>query len=218
MMWIGDTFVLLCAVIALCIGIWLLLTKKTAMHFQLVVVAVVCHALSCAFDTCETLITGTLSDGFTIGYLGSIGCFLFLLTVNYAYMDGILDDGSASARRTRLLALLAPLGSLIVLIPNVLAEIPLSTKICYVLIWIPAIFSAYFHLKHALLPDMGFGFVKAIRPFNIAALVFTFCQFLHLTVWNLGGWIATTLTGILFGISSIVMVIMAKKGVEQWIL
>ena len=79
-------------------------------------------------------------------------------------------------------------------------------------------FCAYFNLKHAIIPDMGFGFVKAIRPYNIAALSFTFLQLIHLTLWNFCGWIVLLISGIVFGCSCIAVIVMADKGVKKWIL
>jgi hypothetical protein len=98
------------------------------------------------------------------------------------------------------------------------AAVPIMTKVVYSMLWIPAIFSSYFNLKHTIIPDMGFGFVKAIRPFNIAALAFTFLQLIHLTVWNFCGWVPLMITGIIFGASCIVMVVTASKGVAKWVI
>ena len=99
-----------------------------------------------------------------------------------------------------------------------LAVVPVSTKVIYSVLWIPAMFSSYFNLKHAIIPDMGFGFVKAIRPFNMSALSFTFLQLIHLTVWNYCDWISLLISGTIFGASCIVMIVMADRGVKQWIL
>ena len=48
-------------------------------------------------------------------------------------------------------------------IPNYFADSPYYTKLSYAFIWIPAIISVYFSLKHAIIPDLDFGFIKAIR-------------------------------------------------------
>lgn len=215
---LGDMIVLLAALAALAYALHFLLKKKVALYFKLIAGAIASHSLSYIFDVCELVTTGTLSDGFNVGYLGSIGCFLLLLTASFGYVDGILDDRTSAVRGSRLIALLAPLTALLFLVPNLLAEVPTATKVSYVLIWIPAMFSSYYNLKHVLIPDMGFGFVKAIRPFNGMALLFTAAQFLHLTVWNYGGWVGTLLTGILLGASSLGMIIMARRGVERWII
>ena len=103
-------------------------------------------------------------------------------------------------------------------IPNMFADVPTITKVVYSILWIPAGMSLYFNLKHAIVPDMGFGFVKAIRPFNIAALSFSFLQLIHLTLWNYCDWIPLLVSGTMFGATCILMVVMADRGVKKWIL
>jgi hypothetical protein len=133
-------------------------------------------------------------------------------------MDGIMDDGSPQIKKCRYIAFLGPAAAIILWIPNMFSDAPLATKIVYSILWIPAIFSSYFNLKHAIIPDMGFGFVKAIRPFNISAFSFTVLQLFHLTLWNFCDWIPLLISGILFGSSCIVMIVMADKGVKKWAL
>lgn len=215
---LGDGIVFLLSVSALLYGVYMLLSRKPPLYFQLIVGSVACHVLGCLFDICEYFVTGALAGGYLIGYLGSIGCFLFLLTASFGYLDGILDDNTAQIKKCRYIALIAPFLSILLLIPNLFADIPSATKIAYILLWLPAIFSSYFNLKHAILPDMGFGFVVAIRPFNIAALSFTFLQLIHLTLWNFCTWLPLLISGTLFGASCIVMIRMADKGVKEWVL
>ena len=178
---IGDGVVILMSVAAFIYGIKMIISKKPPLYFQLIVCSVACYVLGYLFDVCEYFVTGVLSGGYLIGYLGTIGCFLFLLTAGFGYMDGIMDDRTANMKNCRYIAIAGPVICLMLLVPNLLAEIPIITKIAYLLLWIPAILSSYFNLKHAIIPDLGFGFVVAIRPFNIAALSFTFLQLIHLT-------------------------------------
>lgn len=213
---IGEMIVLLLSVIALAYGIRHLMLRKKVIYFQLIVGAVTCHILGFLFDVCEILTTGNLSEGFTTGYLGPFGCFLFLLTASYGYMDGIIDDGTEKMRKRKIIALGAPALCLFMLMVNMFAEVPWQTKVSYAFVWIPATFSSYFNLKHVLAPDHGYGFIKAIRPFNIAALIFTTTALAHLTVWNFFEWIAMVISGVVLGSSCIVMTVMAKRGVDGW--
>ena len=178
--------------------------------------AIGCHVLSYLYDICELLTTGTLSEGFNIGYLGVIGCYLFLLSAGYSCMDGIIDDGTPIMNKSRKLAWIAPAVAIALFVVNFFADIPIDTKNCYFFIWIPAATSSYYNLKHTIVPDMDFGFIKAIRPFNIAALAFTMLNLLHYTAWNYADWPILIITGTLVGISSVVMAIMAKRGVKRW--
>ena len=215
---LGDGAVVLLSIVALIYGFYMTLSRKLPLYFQLSMAAVACLLLGYLFDICEYLVNSFLEEEYLIGYLGSIGSFLFLLTASVGYMDGIMDDGSSEIKKCRYIALIAPVAAFLLWIPNMFAAVPNVTKIVYSILWIPAMFSTYFNLKHAIIPDMGFGFVKAIRPFNIAALAFAFLQLIHLTLGNFCGWIPLLISGIVFGSSSIVMVVMADKGVKEWAL
>lgn len=215
---IGDGIVVLMCAVALVYGIFMVVTRKLPLYFKLSLGAIACLMLGYIFDICDYLVHGLLSDGYLIGYLGSIGSFLFLLTASVGYMDGIMDDGSPQVKKCRYLAWIAPVLAAALWVPNMFADEPDATKVVYTILWIPAMFSSYYNAKHALLPDMGFGFVKAIRPFNIAALSFTFLQLIHLTLWNFCGWITLMISGIVFGASCIAMVIAADRGVKKWVL
>jgi hypothetical protein len=170
------------------------------------------------FDICDYLVHGIVSEEYYIGYLGSIGSFLFLLTASTGYMDGIMDDGTPKMKQSRYIAVIAPALAAVLWVINMLASVPVSTKVVYSVLWIPAMFSSYFNLKHAIIPDMGFGFVKAIRPFNISALSFTFLQLIHLTLWNYCDWIPLLLSGTVFGCSCIAVIVTADRGVKKWAL
>ena len=45
-------------------------------------------------------------------------------------------------------------------------------------------FSTYFNLKHAIIPDLDFGFIKAIKPYNFFVLALSFSELFCLTAWN----------------------------------
>ena len=219
MLGLGDSIVSVLAAVALIYGIYMSVTRKLPLYFQLSIATVACLLLGYVFDVCEYVVNGFVGETYIVGYLGSIGSFLFLLTASLGYMDGIIDDRTHRMKKFRYMALIAPLLAVALWIPNILAaDITVLTKVMYSILWTPAIFSSYFNLKHAIIPDMGFGFVKAIRPFNVAALAFTFLQLIHLTLWNYCDWIPLMISGIVFGSSCIVMIVMADKGVKKWVL
>ena len=218
MLGLGDGAVLLLSIVALIYGVYMMITRKLPLYFQLSMASVACLVLGYLFDVCDYVVNGYHGDGYMIGYLGSMGSFLFLLAASVGYMDGIMDDGSAFMKKYRYLAWLGPLIAIALWIPGMLSEESLKIKIVYTLVWIPATFSVYYNLKHAILPDMGFGFVKAIRPFNITAVCFTYLQLIHLMLWCYCDWIPLLISGIVFGSSCIVMIVMADKGVKRWVI
>ena len=76
----------------------------------------------------------------------------------------------------------------------------------------------YFSLKHAIIPDLDFGFVKAIKPYNLFALLLSLVELLCLTAWNFFFPIPLAITSIVFAILSVCTMIAAKRGVEKWII
>ena len=215
---LGDGAVMVLAVVALIYGFYMVVTNKLPLYFQLSMASIACLLLGYVFDICDYIVNGMVGEEYMIGYLGSIGSFLFLLAASVGYMDGLLDDGSSAMKSSRYIALLAPLAAIALWVPNMLSEEELKVKIIYTFVWIPAAFSSYYNLKHAVIPDLGFGFVKAIRPFNIAALSFTYLQLIHLTLWCFCDWIPLLISGIVFGSSCLAMVITADRGVKKWVL
>ena len=158
--------------------------KRKPLCMQTLTLAMGSHALGSIYQLCLTESNEAVLEGFTPAYLGRIGFFLFLLAASYGQLDKIVDDGNVKMRPVRILALLAPLCALLLYIPNaVLDGVPVQTKISYAIVWIPAIFSLYFNLKHAIIPDLDFGFIKAIKPYNIFALCLGFSELLCLTAW-----------------------------------
>lgn len=215
---IGDGVVALMSVVALIYGLRMTVREKLPLYFQLSMAAVACLLLGYVFDICYYIVHGLVEEGYIVGYLGSIGSFLFLLTASIGYMDGIMDDGSSKTKKCRYIALIGPIVAAVLWVPNMFADVPVITKVVYTVLWIPAMFGLYYNLKHAIIPDMGFGFVKAIRPFNIAAASFIFLQLVHLTLWNFFDWIPLLISGIFFGSSCFIMIVLAEKGVKKWIL
>jgi hypothetical protein len=156
-------------------------------------------------------------EGFTPAYLGRIGFFLFLIAASYGQMDRLVDDGSKKIRPTRYIALIAPLCAVLLYLPNGLMEdLPVATKISVLLVWLPAVFSVYYNLKHSIIPDLDFGFVKAIKPYNILATCLGFAELLCLTAWDYLYNAQLVITSVVFAILCVAMLFAAKKGAERW--
>ena len=175
------------------------------------------HALGSVYHLCQSLTSDEIIEGFTPAYLGRIGFFLFFLTASYGQMDRIVDDGSSNTKRTRLIALLAPLCAILLYIPNcIIEEVRIQTKIVYAFVWAPAVIAVYFNLKHAIIPDMDFGFIKAIKPYNILAFLLCFSELICLTAWDYYYMVALVVSAVLFSVLCICTMIAAKTGVEKW--
>lgn len=191
--------------------------KGKPLYLQTITMAMGCHFLGSIYHICLTFINGTVMDGFSPAYLGRIGFFLFIITASYGQMDRIVDDGTEKMKPSRYIALIAPICVILLYIPNYLVEdVPMSTKIAYALVWIPATISVYFNLKHSIIPDFDFGFIKAIKPYNIFMLCLSFCELLCLSAWNYLYNIPLVITSIMFGILCVCTIVAAKKGAEKW--
>lgn len=191
--------------------------KGKPLFLQTITMAMGSHALGSIYHLCLTLTNDELFEGFTPAYLGRIGFFLFFITASYGQLDRIVDDGTPKMKKSRYIALIAPLCAILLYVPNYLAEdVPMQTKIVYAFVWIPAAIAVYFNLKHAIIPNMDFGFIKALKPYNILALCLCFSELLCLTAWNYYYVIPLALSTVAFGVLNICTIIVAKKGVEQW--
>jgi hypothetical protein len=122
-------------------------------------------------------------------------------------------------RPSRYIALLAPVVAILLYIPNAtMQDLPIPTKIAVLLVWIPAVVSVYYNLKHAIIPDCDFGFVRAIKPYNILATCLGFAELLCLTAWNYFHNTQLVICSVLFAILCVAMMHVAKKGAEKWTL
>ena len=214
---IAELFPLFSTFFSLIYGLKHFFKKGKPLFLQSITMAMASHALGSIYHLCQTLTTGPLVDGFTPAYLGRIGFFLFLITASYGHLDRIVDDGSRAVRPAKYVALIAPLGVALLYLPIVTVDwAPVSTMVVYGLVWIVAVFSVYFNLKHAIIPNLDFGFIKAIKPYNICALCLGFSELLCLSAWYYYSTLYLAITAVLFGVLCICTMITAKKGVEKW--
>lgn len=220
--YIANIVPLLFSVSAFCYGVANFFKKGKALYLQLITLGIGCYALGSFYHLCQTLTGSVVVEGFTAAYLGRMGFFLFLFTANFGQINGIVDDRTSKMAYARRIAFLAPLAVALLYVPCMLANVSLATKISIGLVWICAMPSTYFNLKHALIKDDGFGFVKAIRPYNISALLLSFAELIFIVLWvcpqSTYMFIALATISVIFGILGVVTVTKLKKGVEAWII
>ena len=215
--WIAELVPLFATLVSLGYGIRHFFKKGKPLCVQSITMAMASHAIGSIYHLCQTLTSDYIVDGFTPAYLGRIGFFLFLLTASYGQLDRIVDDRTPKMRRVQTVALVAPFLAALLYIPNVIIyAVPTVTKVVYAMVWLPAAVSVYFNLKHALIPDLDFGFVKAIKPYNILATCLGFAELLCLTAWDYYYPTQLAVTAVLFGGLCIGTMVALKKGVEKW--
>lgn len=215
--WIAELVPLFAALFSFAYGVSKFFKKGNPLFLQSITMAMGSYALGSIYHVCQTLTNETVLEGFTPAYLGRIGFFLFLIVASYGQMDRIVDDGSKKMRPCRYIALLAPIVAILLYIPNATMEdLPTSTKVAVLMVWLPATVSVYYNLKHAIIPDCDFGFIKAIKPYNVLAVCLGFAELLCLTAWDYLYSILLAAVAILFAVLCVAMMVAAKKGVERW--
>ena len=215
--WIAELVPLLATICSLIFGLKHFFKKGKPLFLQTITMAMGSHALGSIYHLCQSITSNVIIEGFTPAYLGRIGFFLFLITASYGQMDRIVDDGSSKMRPSRYIALLASIGAAAIYIPNcVIENVPIQTKVVYALVWIPAVIAVYFNLKHAVIPDMDFGFIKALKPYNIFALLLCFFELICLTAWDYYYLVPLAISSVIFGVLCICTMVAAKKGVDKW--
>ena len=216
-LWIAELLPLSATMFSFIYGLNHFFKKGKPLFLQSITMAMGCHSLGSIYHLCQTLTTETVLEGFTPAYLGRIGFFLFLVTASYGEMDKIVDDGSKAVKPSRFIALIAPVCAILLYLPNgMMEDLPLRTKIAVLLVWIPAIFSVYFNLKHSIIPDCDFGFIKAIKPYNVLATCLGFAELLCLTAWDYLYSAPLVISTAVFAVFCVAMMLAAKRGAEKW--
>lgn len=216
-MWTAELIPLSATLFSFIYGVHKFFKKGKPLFLQSITMAMGSHSLGSIYHLCQTLTTETEFEGFTPAYLGRIGFFLFFVAASFGQMDRIVDDGTKKMRSARYIALIAPLCAILLYLPNGLMEdLVFSTKISLLLVWLPAVFSVYYNLKHAIIPDFDFGFIKAIKPYNILAVCLGFADLLCLTAWDYLYNTQLVITSVIFAGLCVALMIAAKKGTEKW--
>lgn len=216
-MWIAEIIPLSATLFSFIYGLGKFFKRGKPLFLQSITMAMGCHSLGSIYHLCQMLTTETVLEGFTPAYLGRIGFFLFFIAASYGQMDRIVDDGTAKIRKTRYIAMIAPIVAGALFLPSAFMEdLPLETKISVLCVWVPAMVSVYYNLKHAIIPDFDFGFIKAIKPYNIFSVALGFAELCCLTAWNYLYSIPLVITSIIFAVVCVVTMFVAKKGADKW--
>ena len=216
-MWIAELLPLSATMFSFVFGLRHFFKRGKPLFLQSITMAMGCHSLGSIYQLCLMLTNETTFEGFTPAYLGRIGFFLFFIAASYGQMDRIIDDGTPAIRPSRYIALTAPVCAALLYIPNAcIVDLPAATKISLLLVWIPALVSVYFNFKHAIGPDCDFGFVKAIKPYNMLAVGLGFAELFCLSAQNLPHDLPIIITSVIFAVFCVAIMIAAKKGAEKW--
>ena len=215
---IGDSCVLVCALIGYLYGTMRYVKKKKVLFLWMVSFAIACQMFARLFQVVFILTQGEFKSGFNIGMLGLAGGFMFLLSANYGGMDSLVDDGSRKHLITRIVSLIAPaivLGLSVLLLINVY-DLSVRIGICVVaVVMVPCI---YYNFKHAIIGDEVLGLVKPLRLYNSLAVIYSLAICMEgISVYmNILPLYVAAMS--VQAILSLILLPIAGKGVAKWIM
>ena len=79
-----------------------------------------------------------------------------------------------------------------------------------------AMHASYYHLKHLIFPDVDYGVIKCLRPYNRSALIYISLCFAEMIVIGTGNEISILIIDILMGIILIDIIVLAERGIKKW--
>lgn len=171
-----------CAGIGFGYGLFRFFRDESALYVRMIIFGIGCAMLGRLFTTLLVLVNGDLFDGFNVGMLGIIGSFLFFFSANFGQMDSIVDDGSPKFRKTRIIALAAPL-TVVLLWCVIAATYGINSSSIWVGIEMLFVaLASYYHLKHLIIEDVSFGLIRSIRSYNLLSLIYALLCILEVLV------------------------------------
>ena len=192
-----------------------LFKRKKPLYLQLFACAAGCFAVQ-QLSYIVNLWCG-VTEIVSIGMLGIFGCNFFLLSANFGTLDKIVDDGKGSGK-ARAGAVIAPLvmAALALLAFLSWKNRNMFCAVMWLVMLLPALPASYFNCKHILLPIDPFGFLRATRPCNVAALIFYLVTAVYALCTALAGEIVIGLSSLLMSFAVLALTLCAVKGAKQW--
>lgn len=209
--------VTLCAAFGFIYGLFRFFRGKSALYIQMIVFGVGCAMLGRLFELLQIVVSGRMEHGFHVGLLGTIGSFLFFFTSNYGQMDSIVDDGSKQFRKFRFIGMIAPLTIIGLFCVTLIIGARLQTTIALGVQTVVIALASYYHLKHLVIPDVDYGLIKAIRKYNLMALIYAYLCMAEM-IAEAVAWPDAILI-VIFSLQSLVLlafVPVLERGVKKW--
>ncbi|MDO4811395.1 MAG: hypothetical protein Q3985_05560 [Eubacteriales bacterium] len=212
-----SDLVLLAAVIY---GVRVFLMRKAPLYFRILTLATVCYASASVFRMLYYLCYQVIFQGMGITFFGYFGCYLFLFSANFGQYDSLIDEKSTRFRKYRIISVLAPAAVLVLILihtfsnaENAAPSVNFVTGIGY----IPAVFASYYNLKHFIIPDMGFLFVRWIRRANLCALIIEVADVLRVLLSALADKWPGALLSLIISAAFLMMLLFAEGGRKTWL-
>jgi hypothetical protein len=160
---------------------------------------------------------GNLLENFQLGFLGIIGSLMFFFSSNFGTVDSLLDDRSKEFKKYRLISFAVPCAAIVLYISLfLLSNVTLLWKILGAVMTLFIIPTSYFNLKHLIFPDVDFGVVKCLRPYNLLALIYEVAIFAECFAMSRNNELVTIVCCCVIGLITIAMIPLIVRGFEKW--
>ncbi len=214
---IANIITCICALIGFIYGIIKFFKPKKAVYPQMITLAVGCMAFGRLYQVVRLLTGGEILNSFQLGLFGIIGSLMFLFSANYGAIDSLADDGSKEFTKYRIVSVAAPLvAAALYFIFIFAADTAKLTKIIYGIITVFVMLASYFHLKHLIFPDVDFGVINCLKPYNLLALIYSFICMAEMIFLSLNSEIGILIVGVIMGGLLIGIVISVERGIKKW--
>ena len=214
---IANIIVCVCALAGFIYGGIQFFRPRKALYAQMITLSLGCITFGRLFYIIRLLTGGDLITNFQLGFLGLIGSLMFFFSSNYGTVDSLIDDHSKTFIKYRLIALAAPVTAVILyVVLFVLSDISLLWKILGAVLTLFVVPASYFNLKHLIFPDVDFGVVKCLRPYNFLALIYTVMIFLECCMMSRNNELLTLICCCFTGLITVAMMPLIVRGIEKW--
>ena len=197
-------------------GIVISIKKRQPLYVMMIIISVGTTAFTRMYEVIYMWINEEYFSDFHIGIIGTIATFLSILSANFGTIDSLGDDHSKKYRKYRLIALLAPFTFAMFYVPIALSDGTLSLKISYAAIYLVMMASSYYNLKHLIIPDVKFGIIKCLRPYNFLMLCYSLLFAIEQIALINNKDILLIIVTSLIAIDSFFIVPILRRGVSRW--
>ncbi len=213
----ANIIVGVCALAGFIYGETQFFRPKKALYAQMITLSLGCIAFGRLFNIVRLLTGGELTGNFQLGFLGLIGSLMFFFSANFGTVDSLVDDRSKELKKYRLIALAAPVAAVLMYAGLfLLSDVSGMQKILGAVLTAFVMAASYFNLKHLIFPDIDFGIVKCLRPYNLLALIYSISIFVEFCAMSCDNEVLTLICCCVTGLVTAAMIPTVVRGVNKW--
>lgn len=214
---IANIIVCVCALTGFIYGVIKFFRPRQALYAQMITLSLGCITFGRLFNIVRLMTGGDLTSGFQLGFLGMVGSLMFFFSANYGTVDSLLDDRTKAFRKYRLIAFAAPAAVMIVyVLLFLLGDSSLLWIILGAVLSLFALPASYFNLKHLIFPDVDFGVVKCLRPYNLLALIYTAVIIIECFAMSRDNEILTLVCCCITALIAVTVIPLIVRGIKKW--